>query len=483
MNSALQTDLYQLTMAAAYFHSGKAEQESVFHLFFRRLPFSGGYAIAAGLENALQWLEDFRFEKDDLEYLATLKTKNGDDLFSKEFLSYLGDLRLHLDVDAIPEGTLVFPQQPLLRVQGPILQAQLVETALLNLINFQTLIATKAARICHAAAGAPVLEFGYRRAQGPDGGLSASRAAYIGGCSSTSNVLAGKKYGIPVSGTHAHSWVMSFDDEQEAFDRYAEAMPDNSILLVDTYNTLDGIRKAIHTAEQLRRSGHQLTGIRLDSGDLAWLSQQARRMFDEAGFPEVKIVASNDLNEELIESLRYQGACIDYYGVGTQLAASAGQPALGGVYKLTAIKQENGTWKPRVKVSEQRIKSTIPGRLQVRRFRSDERFIGDGIFDLDHPTSEPYVLVDPMDPLRQKAIPSGTEYEDLLHPVLRDGQRTQSPVALSAIRSRAAEQLQHLHPGILRTKNPHFYPAGLMKTLYQRWEDMLNKIKETPPTP
>ncbi len=476
MNSALQTDLYQLTMAAAYFHAGKTEQDSVFHLFFRRLPFSGGYAIAAGLENALEWLENFRFQKDDLQYLRTLKTKNGTALFSQEFLSYLADLRLHLDIDAIPEGTLAFPQQPLLRVQGPILQAQLVETALLNLINFQTLIATKAARICHAA-GAPVLEFGYRRAQGPDGGLTASRAAYIGGCSSTSNVLAGQKYGIPVSGTHAHSWVMSFDDEQDAFDSYAEAMPDNSILLVDTYNTLDGIRHAIRTAGKLRQNGHQLTGIRLDSGDLAWLSQKAREMLDEAGLPEVKIVASNDLDEEVIESLRYQGAKIDFYGVGTQLVTAAGQPALGGVYKLTALKQADGSWKPRIKVSEQRIKSTLPGRLQVRRFFSGDRFVGDGIFDLDHLPSEPYVLVDPLDPLRRKTLPSDIQHQDLLQPVMREGKRLSETVALSQIREHAAEQLRHLHPGILRSKNPHPYPAGLMENLYERWEEMLSQYR------
>lgn len=271
MNSPLQTDLYQLTMAAAYFQAGKADQESVFHLFFRRLPFKGGYAIAAGLGPALEWLHDFKFTTEEIDYLATLRTKNDHPMFQENFLAHLANLRLTLDIDAIPEGTPVFTHQPLLRVQGPILHAQLAETALLNIINFQTLIATKAARVCHAAAGSPVLEFGYRRAQGPDGGLSASRAAWIGGCGATSNVLAGKIHGIPVRGTHAHSWVMSFDDEQEAFDSYADAMPDNSTLLVDTYDTLTGVHKAIETAHRLRARGHHLSGIRLDSGDLAYL--------------------------------------------------------------------------------------------------------------------------------------------------------------------------------------------------------------------
>ena len=284
MNSPLQTDLYQLTMAAAYWQAGKAEQESNFQLFFRRLPFKGGYAIAAGLQPALEWLKDFRFSTDEIDYLSSLRTKNDYPLFQEGFLSYLADLRLELDVDAIPEGSAVFAHEPLLRIQGPILHAQLVETALLNIINFNTLIATKAARICHAAAGAPVFEFGYRRAQGADGGLSASRAAWIGGCEGTSNVLAGKRYGIPVRGTHAHSWVMSFDDEQEAFDLYADAMPDNSTLLVDTYDTLKGVDRAIETARKLRDRGHSLSGIRLDSGDLAWLSQQARSKVRCRGF-------------------------------------------------------------------------------------------------------------------------------------------------------------------------------------------------------
>jgi nicotinate phosphoribosyltransferase len=474
--SPLQTDLYQLTMAAAYWQAGKAEQESVFHLFFRRLPFQGGYAIAAGLELAMEWLEAFRFRHEDLDYLATLRTKSGRPLFVDDFLSYLGDLRLSLDLDAIPEGSAVFAHEPLLRIQGPILHAQLAETALLNLVNFQTLVATKTARICHAAAGDPVFEFGYRRAQGPDGGLGASRAAFIGGCEATSNVLAGQRFGIPVRGTHAHSWVMSFDDEQEAFDRYAEAMPDNSTLLVDTYDTLTGVDRAIVTARRLRAQGHELSGIRLDSGDLAWLSQQARAKLDAAGFPDAKIVASNDLDEHLIESLRHQEAKIDLWGVGTNLVTAADQPALGGVYKLAALRREDGTWQPRIKLSEQRAKSSIPGRLQVRRFHQDGEFIGDAIHDIDHALPESVTIVDPVEPIRRKEIQAGTTFIDLLQPVMKAGHRIAPAEPLEAVRQRCRESLAQLHPGILRLKNPHAYPAGLEGGLHQRREALLAEL-------
>jgi nicotinate phosphoribosyltransferase len=471
--SPLQTDLYQLTMAAAYWQAGKAEQESVFHLFFRRLPFKGGYAIAAGLEPALEWLEAFRFGGEEIDYLAGLRTKAGTPLFQKTFLKYLGDLRLKLDIDAMPEGTAAFAHEPVLRVQGPLLHAQLAETALLNILNFQTLIATKAARTCLAAAGAPVVEFGYRRAQGPDGGHSASRAAWIGGCEGTSNVLAGQRFGIPVMGTHAHSWVMSFDDEQEAFDRYAEAMPDNATLLVDTYDTLKGVDHAIATARKLREEGHELNGIRLDSGDLAWLSQQARAKLDAAGFPEVRIVASNDLDEHIIESLRHQDARIDIWGVGTNLVTAADQPALGGVYKLAALKKEDGTWQPRIKLSEQTAKSSIPGRLQVRRFESEGLFTGDAIYDVDRSIPEEVEIVDPGDPIRRKMIASGTKFEDVLQPVMKAGARTGPPETLAAMRERCKATLAKLHPGTLRLANPHAYPAGLELGLHRHREELL----------
>ena len=478
MNTPLQTDLYQLTMAAAYFQSGTHDRESVFHLFFRRLPFKGGYVIAAGLAPAIQWLQDFKFQTADLDYLATLRTKNNHPLFQEKFLNHLADLHLELDIDAIPEGTAVFPHEPLLRVQGPILHAQLVETALLNIVNFQTLIATKAARVCHAAAGAPVMEFGYRRAQGPDGGLSASRAAYLGGCTGTSNVLAGKEFGIPVLGTHAHSWVMSFDDEMEAFEKYAEAMPDNATLLVDTYDTLEGVKKAITIAKKLRNNGHELNGIRLDSGDLAYLSIEARRMFDTAGFPKVKIVASNDLDEHLIQSLRHQGAKIDIWGVGTNLVTAADQPALGGVYKLAALRNPDGTWQPRIKLSEQRAKSSIPGRLQVRRFEKDGLFIADAIHDIAQPFPEngETKIIDPADPTHTKTIPKNCTYTDLLQPIMKKGALLNPLPTLEAARETCTKNLQQIHPTTLRLENPHTYPAGLEQTLHDKREALIAKL-------
>ena len=279
---ALLTDLYQITMAFGYWKAGKADQEAVFHLFFRHQPFQGGFTLSCGLDDSIQYLLGFKFEKSDLEYLGQLKGNDGRRLFEAPFLKYLGAVKLRLDVDAIPEGTVVFPQEPLLRVRGPLLQAQLVETALLNLQNFQSLIATKAARVCLAAQGDPVVEFGLRRAQGIDGALTASRAAYIGGCAGTSNVLAGKVFGIPVKGTHAHSWVMSFDNELDAFSVYADALPNNCIFLVDTYDTIAGVRHAIEVGKRLRKRGHKLAGIRLDSGDLAYLSVEARKILDAA---------------------------------------------------------------------------------------------------------------------------------------------------------------------------------------------------------
>jgi nicotinate phosphoribosyltransferase len=475
--SPLQTDLYELTMAAAYWQAGKAEQESVFQLFFRRLPFQGGYAIAAGLEPALEWLEAYRFGSGELDYLGGLRTGIGTPLFQEAFLNYLGDLRLKLDIDAMPEGTAVFAHEPLLRVQGPLLHAQVVETALLNLVNFQTLIATKAARTCLAAGGSPVIEFGYRRAQGPDGGHSASRAAWIGGCAGTSNVLAGQRFGIPVMGTHAHSWVMAFDGERESFDRYVEAMPDNATLLVDTYDTLKGVDHAIATARKLREKGHELSGIRLDSGDLAWLSQQARAKLDAAGFPGVKIVASNDLDEHIIESLRHQGARIDIWGVGTALVTAADDPALGGVYKLAALKHADCAWQPRIKLSEQTAKSSIPGRLQVRRFESGGLSAGDAIYDVDRSIPREVVIVDPGDPIRRKKIAAGTAFEDLLKPVMRAGARTGTPEGLAAMRERCKTTLAKLHPGTLRLANPHAYPAWLELGLHRHREQLLAEFR------
>jgi len=476
-NTPLLTDLYQLTMAAGYWKCGKAEQEAVFHLFFRRLPFAGGYAVAAGLGDVVAWLQGFRFEAPDLEYLATLPGRDGKPLFCQGFLDYLAQMKWQCDVDAIPEGTVVFPHEPLIRVKGPLIQAQLIETALLNIVNFQTLIATKAARVCLAAQGEPVLEFGLRRAQGPDGAVMASRAAFIGGCASTSNVLAGKIHGIPVRGTHAHSWVMSFETELEAFAAYAEAMPNNCVFLVDTYDTLDGVRHAVEIGQRLREQGHEMAGIRLDSGDLAWLSIEARRLLDEAGFPDAFIVASNDLDEHLIESLKHQEAKVNVWGVGTRLVTGGEQAALGGVYKLGAIRNAQGVWEPKIKLSEQAIKVSNPGIQQVRRYMLNGEFRGDAIYDEEAGCPEVVEIQHPVDPQRSKSIPEEASHEDLLKPVFRNGKRVMDLPTLPQIQAHCREQLTHLHPTIKRLLNPHSYTAGVERSLHERKLAMIATAK------
>jgi nicotinate phosphoribosyltransferase len=474
----LLTDLYQLTMAYGYWKHGRHKDRAAFHLYFRKNPFGGGFTVACGLAEALEVLSDFRFDESDLAYLATLKGNDGQPLFNREFVAFLKTLQLSLDLEAIPEGTVVFPNEPLIRVTGPILQCQLVETILLNIINFQTLIATKSARICLAARGDPVFEFGLRRAQGIDGALAASRAAYVGGCAATSNVLAGKLFGIPVGGTHAHSWVMSFDDEMQAFEAYARAMPNNCIFLVDTYDTLEGVRRAAEVGKQLRKSGHRMVGIRLDSGDLAYLSIEARKILDAAGLTEAIIVASNDLDETIIESLKLQGAAISLWGVGTNLVTGAGQSALGGVYKLTAEQGKDGAWMRKVKASDVTSKSSIPGLLQVRRFSSAGGIVADAIFDEMLGIGPTPTIVDPADPLRRKAIPADMECENLLVPVMRNGKVLAEGPSLPAIRARAKGQIGALYPGITRFTNPHMYPVGLEEGLAAVRTEMLVKVKE-----
>ncbi|MCS7079993.1 MAG: nicotinate phosphoribosyltransferase [Chloracidobacterium sp.] len=466
-SSLLLTDLYQLTMAQAYWKSGRGEKEAVFQMFFRRHPFDGGFTVACGLHTLIETLTQATFEESDLAYLATLEGRDGRPLFETAFLETLRGFRLACDIDAVPEGTVVFPFEPLVRVTGPLMQAQLLETIILNIINFQTLIATKAARICIAAQGEPVIEFGLRRAQGPDGGLSASRAAYVGGCAATSNVLAGKVYGIPVRGTHAHSWVMSFDDEREAFRTYAEVMPNNCIFLVDTYDTLEGVRHAIEVGRWLREQGHEMVGIRLDSGDLAYLSIEARKLLDAAGFPDAVIVASNDLDETIINSLKQQGACINVWGVGTKLVTGYDQPTLGGVYKLTALRDRDADdWRYCLKLSEQAVKISTPGIHQVRRFSVDGELLADAIYDVRLGVTEPCVIIDPLDPTRRKRIPAEAAYEDLLVPVFRGGACVYDPPDLETVRRRAQSAVARLSPGLKRFVNPHIYPTGLEQSLY-----------------
>ncbi len=475
--TALLTDLYQLTMAYGYWKSGKADQEAVFHLFFRKQPFQGGFTLACGLSDCIRYLRGFKFEEPDLDYLGRIKGSDGKRLFERAFLKYLGGLKLKLDVDAMPEGTAVFPQEPLIRVRGSILQAQLVETALLNLVNFQSLIATKAARVCLAARGDAVVEFGLRRAQGIDGALTASRAAYIGGCTGTSNVLAGKVFGIPVKGTHAHSWVMAFENELEAFESYAQALPNNCIFLVDTYDSLAGVRHAVQVGKRLRKRGHKLVGIRLDSGDLAYLSIEARKILDAAGFKDAVIVGSNDLNEHLIASLKQQGAAINVWGVGTMLVTAYDQPALGGVYKLSAIRKPEGIWGHKLKLSEQSAKTTNPGVLQVRRFRAENEFVGDAIYDETRPVPERITIVDPIDPTRRKRFASTAAHEDLLKPILRRGKLVYGEPSLKEVRACAQKQLSMLHAGIKRFANPHQYPAGLELGLNEFKTDLILRTK------
>lgn len=464
----LLTDLYQLTMACGYFREGLREAEGVFHLSFRREPFRGGYALACGLASAVELFEGFGFDDEDVAYLAGLKGADDRPLFQKDFLEHLRGMRFTCDVDAMEEGQVAFAHEPLLRIRGPLIQCQLLETPLLNCLNFETLIATKAARICLAARGEPVLEFGLRRAQGVDGAVSASRAAVVGGCDSTSNVLAGKLFGLPVKGTHAHSWIMCFEDELEAFRAYARAMPNNCIFLVDTYDTLEGVRHAAQVGRELAAEGHRLLGVRLDSGDLAYLSKEARRILDEAGFPEAQIVASNDLDETIITSLKQQGAAIGVWGVGTKLATAYDQPALGGVYKLSALRRPGQDWRHTLKLSEQAIKISTPGCLQVRRFHDGREPKGDLIFDefQQAPLEKACVMVDPLDDTRQKKMDCVLESEDLLKPIFRAGRRVYEPPTALQAREKARHELDRFHGGVKRLVNPHDYPVGLEESLY-----------------
>lgn len=474
----LLTDLYQLTMAYGYWKLGRADDEAAFHLFFRKPPFGGGYAIAAGLTDVIDLLRGYRFDPGDLDYLSTLTGNDGKPLFEPSFLKHLGEITFTVDVDAVPEGTVVFANEPLVRVRGPILHAQLLESALLNLVNFQTLIATKSARVCAAAGGDAVLEFGLRRAHGIDGSLSASRAAYIGGCAATSNVLAGKLYGIPVKGTHAHSWVMAFDEEVASFEAYAEAMPNNCVFLVDTYDTLAGVRNAIDVGLRLRERGHEMVGIRLDSGDLAYLSIEARRLLDEAGFKDAVIVASNDLDEHIIQDLKVQGATIAVWGVGTKLVTAYDQPALGGIYKLGAIRRSGGTWAHRLKLSEQVIKISIPGILQVRRFENQRGMIADMIYDELTGVDDARLIVDPKNPTRRKKISSKASARELLVPITRSGEIVYEEEPLDALRDRARTELAKVHPGTHRFLNPHEYPVGLEPALHELRTRMIDEARE-----
>lgn len=457
--SALLTDLYELTMLAGYFEQGMTEQRATFDLFFRANPFQGGYAVFAGLEPVLAYLEQLHFSAEELDYLQGLN------LFRPQFLTWLRQFRFRGSVTAVPEGTVVFAGEPLVTIEGNLAEVQFVETAVLNNINFQTLVATKAARINRAAAGTEVIEFGLRRAHGPDGGLSCARAACVGGICSTSNLLAGMQYGLPVRGTHAHSWVQAFPDELSAFRAYAATFPDNTILLVDTYDTLQsGVPNAIIVARELRESGHELRGIRLDSGDLATLSRESRRLLDEAGLAHVKIVASNDLDEFRIEAITAAGGRIDIYGVGTQLATCGGEGggALGGVYKLVEI-----AGRPKLKLTSDRVKTTFPGRKRlVRAFGPDGGMVQDLIcLEQDEPAVGD-LMYDSNKQQEQTLLQPDVVLHDLRQVVMRDGCRTIEPEPLSGMSDRSRRQLAAVPEGCLRLHSPDYYSVCISKALH-----------------
>jgi nicotinate phosphoribosyltransferase len=474
---AMLNDLYQLTMAYGYWKEGLTGRQAAFHLTFRSAPFGGRYAVACGLPEVVELLRNFRFEPDQLDYLATLTGSDGRPLFSRGFLDYLGAMELCVDVDAVPEGTPVFPQEPLLRVTGPILHCQLLETPLLNLVNFATLIATKATRVCRAAQGDTVIEFGVRRAQGPDGGITAGRAAFVGGCHGTSNLLAGQLFDIPVMGTHAHSWVMAFESELEAFRAYADAQPNNCIFLVDTYDTREGVRNAVRIGRHLRDAGHELLGVRLDSGDLAELSKVARRILDDGGFPDAKIVASSDLDEHSIRDLKRRGAKITVWGVGTRLATAFDQPALGGIYKLSAVRDDpQGPWEPRIKLSSEEVKTTNPGVQQVRRYYDCDALRADVIFDVDHPPAAGCRMVSLTDG-RTVEIPDDSPYEDLLQPLFRGGRLIADVPDAHSARATCLRELDRLPKTVTRWDDPQPYRVGLEAGLHDAKRKLMDALR------
>jgi nicotinate phosphoribosyltransferase len=472
---ALHTDKYQINMMYAHWINGTHNRKAVFEAYFRKLPFGNGYAVFAGLERIASYINELRFTEEDIAYLGEQEEN-----YKPEFLEELRKFRFNGHLDAVPEGTLVFPNEPLLRVEARVFEAQLVETAILNFMNYQTLIATKASRVKQAAGGDVLLEFGTRRAQEADAAIWGARAAYISGFHATSNLRAGKLFGIPTKGTHAHAWVQGHATEEEAFQRYADALPDLVTLLVDTYDTLkSGVPNAIKVGQRLKERGKKLAGIRLDSGDLAYLSQRARKMLDEAGFPDTQIMASNDLDENVIFNLKAQGAKIDAWGVGTQLITAADQPSLGGVYKLTARGLEDGSYEPVIKISGNPEKVTTPGKKDLYRIINREN----GKAEADYITvsgetgvleGERIKLFDPIHPYLHKYV-EGYEAVELLQPVFRDGEQTAKLPDLAEIREYHAKQLELFWPEYLRKLNPEAYPVDLSVTA---WELKMELIKQ-----
>ena len=476
-NLTLLTDLYELTMMNGYFDM-KKDERVVFDVFYRKNPSNGGYAIVAGLEQVINYIKNLHFEKSDIDYLRELE------LFDEKFLKYLENFKFTGNIYAIKEGTVVFPMEPLLKVEAPIIEAQLIETAILNIINHQSLIATKASRVCEATKGDAVMEFGLRRAQGPDAGIYGARAAVIGGCSSTSNVLAGKEFNIPVAGTHAHSFIMSFDNEYDAFMKYAELFPNNATLLVDTYDTLNsGVPNAIKVFKELKEKDKmpKKYGIRLDSGDLAYLSKKARTMLDEAGFKDATICASNDLDEYLIESLKEQGAKINLWGVGTSLITSKDCPSFGGVYKLAAIKKK-GVIIPKIKLSEDRVKITNPGDKQVFRFYDKEtgKIKGDiiGFANEKYHEFETTVMFDPIDTWKKKQLePNTYTVRELLEPIFINGECVYKSDSVMNLRDYCTKEKETLSEENKRLLNPHLVHVDLSYDLWNVKNKMIEEEK------
>ena len=480
MNLTLLTDFYELTMMQGYFKTQNTEKV-VFDAFYRKNPCDGGDAIAAGLDQGIDYIKNLRFSKEDIAYLRSLNT------FDEDFLNYLADFRFSGDIYAIPEGTVVFPREPLVKVVAPIMEAQLVETAILTIINHQSLIATKASRVVCAAKGDGIMEFGLRRAQGPDAGVYGARAAMIGGCIGTSNVLAGQLFDVPVKGTHAHSWIMSFPDEYTAFKTYAKLYPNACTLLVDTYDVLkSGVPNAIRVFEEMREEGIPLTkyGIRIDSGDLAYLSKEAYKMLAAAGFDDAVISASSDLDEYLIESLKAQDAKINSWGVGTRLITANDNPAFGGVYKLAAVKDADSTeFTPKIKLSENTEKVTNPGNKTVYRLynkktgkiRADLICLADEKLDAD----QNMVLFDPIDTWKKTKVLGGTyEVRELLVPVIREGKRVYESPSVMELREYCQKEQNTLWDESRRFVNPQKVYVDLSQKLWDLKKDLLEEISE-----
>ena len=479
-NLTLLTDLYELTMMQGYYEKGQNENV-IFDVFFRQNPCNNGYSVCAGLDQVIDYIKNLHFTYDDVDYLRGLG------IFKEDFLHYLSGFHFSGDIYAIPEGTVVFPKEPLLKVVAPIMEAQLVETAILNIINHQSLIATKTSRIVFAANGDGIMEFGLRRAQGPDAGLYGARAAMIGGCVGTSNVLAGQMFDVPVMGTHAHSWIMSFPDEYTAFKTYAEMYPDNCTLLVDTYDTLkSGVPNAIRVFQEFKDAGKPLIkyGIRLDSGDLAYLSKEARKMLDEAGFPEATICASNDLDEFLLHDLKMQGAAIDSWGVGTNLITSKDCPSFGGVYKLAAIQNEEGKFVPKIKISENTEKITNPGNKTIYRIyekasgkiKADLICFADEVID----PKQDLLLFDPMDTWKKTKLAGGTyTVREILLPIFKNGECLYKSPTLKEIAAYCREEKDTLWDETKRLFYPHRVYVDLSQKLYDVKQSLLDQMTMT----